>query len=152
MQRVAAIRPVTRFFSLILPGIDRRIIKWSQGRASLTSLMTGFPIVTLHTTGAKSGQPRTSPLVGIPVGERYVLIASNWGQLHHPAWYRNLLVHPQAALTIDGVRHEYLAHEATGTEREECWRRAVEVYAGYEAYRERAGNRVIPVMVLVPVG
>lgn len=152
VQRLAAIGPVTKFFSLILPGVDRRVIAWSNGRSSLTSLMTGFPIVTLHSTGAKSGQPRTSPLVGIPDGGRYILIASNWGQADHPAWYRNLLVHPRAALTIAGERREYLAHEATGAEREDCWRRAVQVYAGYEAYRARAGRRVIPVMVLTPLG
>jgi hypothetical protein len=54
------------------------------------------------------------------------------------------------ALTVDGAVREYLAHETTGAEREECWRRAVEVYAGYEAYRARAGNRIIPVIVLTP--
>ncbi|MFN6203976.1 MAG: nitroreductase/quinone reductase family protein [Acidobacteriota bacterium] len=150
-QRIAAVRPVTWFFSLILPWIDQRIIAASKGRSSLTSLLAGFPIVTLHTTGAKTGQPRRSPLVGIPFRDgSYILIASNWGQLHHPAWYRNLSVHPRVALTVDGAVREYLAHETTGAEREECWRRAVEVYAGYEAYRARAGNRIIPVIVLTP--
>lgn len=150
-QRIAAIRPVTRFFSLILPWIDQRVIASSKGRASLTSLMTGFPIVTLHTTGAKTGHPRQSPLVGIPYRDgSYILIASNWGQAHHPAWYGNLRACPQVALTIDGRTGDYLAHETTGAEREDCWRRAVEVYAGYEAYRVRAGNRTIPVIVLTP--
>lgn len=150
-QRIAALRPVTKFFSLILPWIDQRIIAGSNGRVSLTSLLAGFPIVTLHTIGAKSGQPRSSPLVGIPFGEKYILIASNWGQAHHPAWYGNLRVHPSVSLTIEGQRHDYIAHEAVGTERDECWRRAVGIYAGYEAYRLRAGNRVIPVIVLTPV-
>ncbi|MFZ4984524.1 MAG: nitroreductase/quinone reductase family protein [Blastocatellia bacterium] len=152
VQRVAAVRPVTRLFSLILPWIDRQIIRASKGRSSLTSLLAGFPIVTLHTTGAKSGQPRSSPLVGIPLENgRYILIASNWGQLHHPFWYANLRVYPRVSLTIDGERRDYLAHETEGVERDECWRRAVEVYAGYEAYRVRAGNRLIPVIVLTPV-
>ena len=151
-QRIAAVRPITKFFSLVLPWIDQRIIAASKGRSSLTSLLAGFPIVTLHTTGAKSGQPRHSPLVGIPFdGGRYILIASNWGQAHHPAWYGNLRAHPQVSLTIDGERRDFVAHEAAGDERAECWRRAVEVYAGYEAYRMRAGDRLIPVIVLTPI-
>lgn len=150
-QRIAALRPVTKFFSLILPWIDQRIIAGSKGRSSLTSILAGFPIVTLHTIGAKSGQPRSSPLVGIPFGEKYILIASNWGQAHHPAWYGNLLADPRVSLTMDGQRRDYTAHEASGSEREGCWRRAVGIYAGYEAYRVRAGNRVIPVIVLTPV-
>lgn len=151
-QKIAAVRPLTKFFSLILPWIDRQVIAASKGRSSLTSLLAGFPIVMLHTTGAKSGQPRNSPLVGIPFRDgAYILIASNWGQAHHPAWYVNLRTNPRVALTIDGKRRDYTARETAGDERAECWRRAVDVYAGYEAYRMRAGDRLIPVIVLTPI-
>ena len=151
VQRIAAIRPVTRFFSLCLPFLDRQLIRWSRGRTSLTSLMTGFPIVTLRTVGARSGVPRENPLVGIPCDQgSYILIASNWGQERHPAWYHNLRAHPCVQLLRGGLVHEYVAHEAEGEERAVCWRRAVEVYAGYEAYRHRAGERRIPVIVLTP--
>ena len=150
VQRIAAIRPVTKFFSLHLAWIDRQIIKWSKGKSSLTSVLTGFPIVTLRTIGAKSGQDRYSPLVGIPLDGKYILIASNWGQLHHPSWYYNLRAHPEAQLLIGGETHEYVAHEATGEEREAYWQRALEIYAGYDAYKQRAGDRLIPVMVLTP--
>ncbi|MFZ4628633.1 MAG: nitroreductase/quinone reductase family protein [Blastocatellia bacterium] len=151
VQRIAAIRPVTRFFSLCLPFLDRQLIHWSAGRTSLTRLMTGFPIVTLRTLGARSGIPRENPLVGIPFDHgRYILIASNWGQERHPAWYHNLRAHPRVQLIRAGIAEEYVAHEAEGEERSACWRRAVEVYAGYEAYRHRAGERRIPVIVLTP--
>ena len=151
VQRIAAIRPVTRFFSRCLPFLDRQLIRWSAGRTSLTSVMTGFPIVTLRTLGARSGLPRENPLVGIPFGQgRYILIASNWGQEHHPAWYHNLRAHPRVEVLRGGIVQEYVAHEAEGEERAVCWRRAVEVYAGYEAYRHRAGDRRIPVIVLTP--
>jgi deazaflavin-dependent oxidoreductase (nitroreductase family) len=152
VQRIAAIRPVTQFFSGCLPFLDRQLIRWSGARTSLTSLMTGFPIVTLRTIGARSGIPRENPLVGIPIGDdRYLLIASNWGQEHHPAWYHNLRTHPRVQLLSGGTVHHYVAHEAEGEERAIYWRRAVEVYAGYEAYRHRAGDRQIPVIVLSPL-
>ncbi len=150
IHRVVALRPVTWIFSLCLPFIDRQIITLSGGRSSLTSLLAGFPIVTLRSIGAKSGKPRNAPLVGIPVDDRYVLIASNWGQHHHPAWYHNLLAHPEAQLMINGETRNFIAREVTGDEREAYWQRAVEVYIGYAAYKVRAGNRTIPVMLLSP--
>jgi deazaflavin-dependent oxidoreductase (nitroreductase family) len=107
-------------------------------------------VVTLSTIGAKSGQLRTVPLIGISDGDKVVLIASNWGRKRHPAWYHNLRANPEATLSIQGRTGTYIAHETTGGEREEYWRRAVDLYAGYAAYQRRAGGRRIPVMVLTP--
>ena len=65
------------------------------------ALFTGLPLITLTTTGAKSGRPRSVPLVGVPYGERLILIASNWGQAKHPAWYHKVLkAHPE--VKVDG--------------------------------------------------
>jgi deazaflavin-dependent oxidoreductase (nitroreductase family) len=75
--------------------LDRPVLRLSRGRYSLTRLLAGLPVVTVTTIGAKSGQPRSLPLVALPDGEHVILIASNYGQKHHPAWYYNLRAHPE---------------------------------------------------------
>jgi deazaflavin-dependent oxidoreductase (nitroreductase family) len=130
--------------------LDIFVVRLSKGRTSLTSIFAGLPVVTLTTIGAKSGQPRTVPLVGIPDGEKVVLIASNFGRIHHPAWYHNLRANPEATLTFHGKAGTYIAREATGHERETYWQEAVELYAGYATYKERTKRREIPVMLLIP--
>jgi deazaflavin-dependent oxidoreductase (nitroreductase family) len=79
-----------------------------------------------------------------------ILIASNWGRAFHPAWYFNLKAQPTVTLSYRGQTSEYTAREAESELRADCWRRAVDAYPGYEAYKRRAGNRVIPVIVLTP--
>lgn len=130
--------------------IDQLVLRLSNGRYSASSVAAGLPIVTLTTTGAKSGAPRSVPLVGIPDGEDVILIASNWGQTFYPAWYHNLRAHPQAALSINGRTGTYTAREAIGEERERYWQMATRLYRGYDLYKQRTGGRPIPVMVLTP--
>lgn len=149
-QRVASTPLAARAFSYTLHHLDRPLIRVSQGRTSVTSLLTGLPVVTLTTIGAKSGASRSVPLIGIPDEEKVVLIASNWGQAHHPGWYFNLRAHPEADLSRSGRIRKYVAHEATGLEYAAYWNRAVRLYASYAAYKERPGGRKIPLMVLVP--
>jgi deazaflavin-dependent oxidoreductase (nitroreductase family) len=127
--------------------VDGAVMRLSGGRATAGSLLSGLPIIQLTTTGAKSGQPRAVPLVGVPDGERLILIASNWGQARHPAWYYNVKANPAVAVVQDGQTRSYVAREALGAEREACWAKAVATYPGYAAYAQRAG-REIPVIVL----
>ncbi|MBI5294528.1 MAG: nitroreductase family deazaflavin-dependent oxidoreductase [Chloroflexi bacterium] len=91
----------------------------------------------------------STPLVGIPYGDGYILIGSNFGQAHHPAWASNLRAHPNASLTRSGLTRAYLAREVRGGERETCWQKTVSHYAGYAACQARAG-REIAVFVLEP--
>jgi deazaflavin-dependent oxidoreductase (nitroreductase family) len=137
-------------FARTLHYFDRPVLQLSHGRHSITSLMSGLPVVAVTTIGAKSGQPRSLPLVAIPDGENVILIASNFGQRHHPAWYYNLRAQPEVQLTYEGKTVTYLAHETDGAERERCWQRAVDVYAGYANYKERAAHRQIGVFLLTP--
>jgi deazaflavin-dependent oxidoreductase (nitroreductase family) len=105
----------------------------------------------LTTTGAKTGQQSTLPVLGVPDGDNLVVIASNWGQRHHPAWYHNLCAHPTATITVGGVSRRVRAREVVGEERERLWQRDLEVYPGRAIYERRAANRRIPVVVLAPV-
>lgn len=128
--------------------VDRVLLPLTRGRFTLSRVV--YPTLLLTTLGAKSGQPRDTPLVYFRDGERIVLVASNYGAERHPGWYHNLRKHPRAIITLGGRSAPYLAREAAGAERDALWREAVAFYAGYEAYARRAAPRPIPVMVLEP--
>jgi len=147
VQRIAAVGPVSRLLARTLYRVDRPLLKLTNGRVSLASLLAGLPVVMLTTTGAKSGQPRVTAVVGIADGDKLVLVASYYGDAHQPAWYYNLRAHPVARVTLNGQTRTYRAREATDEERDGYWQRAVQLYAGFAAYQQRA-RRKIPIMVL----
>jgi len=150
-QRLGALRPCSWALSYLLPRLDRWMLRSSHGKRSLTTLLSGMPLITLTTTGARSGLPRQASLVVVPIAGGIVLIASDFGSPHHPAWYHNLIAHPQAQVSLDGQIASFVARQANGEERQACWRLAVSLYPVFEAYRRRATGREIPVMVLTPV-
>jgi deazaflavin-dependent oxidoreductase (nitroreductase family) len=100
--------------------------------------------------GAKTGMPRDVPLIGVPIDDGIILVASNWGHATHPAWYRNLTKEHTATVSYHGEARTYFVQETEGDLRSRCWAKAVEVYPGYEAYRRRAAHRQIPVILLTP--
>lgn len=138
-------------FSRLLHHVDRVVIRLSKGHTSAAALLAGVPIVSLTARGAKSGLARTVPLIGIPDGENIILIASNWGQRSHPAWYYNVRKHPDVMVGIDGKQLAFTAREVTDSaERADLWQKAVDLYAGYNQYRRRASHRQIPIILLTP--
>ena len=153
-QKIASSRPGAWYFSRTLHHFDRAFLKLTGRRMSLTTVLTGLPVVTVTTVGVRSGLPRTLPLACIR-DERdpnsFALVASNWGQDHNPAWYYNLKARPHAKCSLGGQTGEYVAHEATGEEYRKFWRSAADAYIGYPLYQQRADKRHIPIMVLSPV-
>jgi deazaflavin-dependent oxidoreductase (nitroreductase family) len=150
VRRVAGTRGVSWVNARALHHADRLVYRLTGGRATLSSWLTGVPIVMLTTTGAKSGEQRTLPVLGFLYGGRLIVIASNYGRPHNPAWYHNLRAHPRASVTVDGVTREVEAREVTGEERERCYRTGVEIYPAWEQYERWASNRRIPVVRLDP--
>lgn len=135
-------------FVNVFPVIDRWLIPRTGGRLKVAM---GQPILLLHTLGAKSGAPRTSPLLYTPHDEGFIVVASRAGAAHHPAWYHNLRAHPDAVEVEIGNRHIAVHPRiVTEPERSELWQRVNDNYNGYEAYERRAGGRVIPVVFLEP--
>jgi deazaflavin-dependent oxidoreductase (nitroreductase family) len=128
--------------------LDQLISKATGGRRSFAAIATGIPTVILTTTGAKSGQPRTVAVYGIPHPDGLALIASNWGGAKHPAWYHNLKANPEATVSIDGDTWQATARPATPRERDEIWANGVEIYPGWTKYETRAGARHIEAFVL----
>ena len=153
VQKVASSRPGSWFFSRTLHHFDRGFLKLTKGSKSLTSVLSGAPLVMLTTTGARSGLPRTLPLLCIrehKTDDTFALIASNWGQKHHPAWYYNLRANPSAMCAIKGHVREYLGHEAESEEYQAYWQCAMDTYIGFPTYQKRAGARTIPIIVMTP--
>jgi len=118
-------------FSRFLHHLDKIVFKLSGGRQTMVSVVAGLPSIMLTSTGAKSGQQRITPLVGIPEGENYIVIASNFGNKHHPGWYYNLLAHPKITVTLNGQSKPCAARP------------------GYNSYLQRSG-REIAVFLLEP--
>ncbi|MDQ6811950.1 MAG: nitroreductase family deazaflavin-dependent oxidoreductase [Actinomycetota bacterium] len=147
LTRVAHSRLGGLLFITVFPAIDKRVMPLTKGRLS-TGL--GQTVLLLHARGARSGEPRVTPLLFTPRGEDFILVASKAGAKRHPAWYHNLSAHPQVEVEVDGERIPVTAREAEGAERAELWRLVNDNYLGYEVYQQRAGARQIPVMVLSP--
>ena len=82
-QKIAASKAGSWFYAHTLHHFDALFLKLSKGRNTMSSLVSGLPVVVLTTTGAKSGLPRTTPLLGIRDEQNpavLAVIASNWGQ------------------------------------------------------------------------
>ena len=112
--------------------------------------MLGSPVLLLVATGRKSGERRTTPLLYLRDGDRYVIVASNGGAPKHPVWWLNLEAHPEAAVEVGGRKTRVLASEAQGEEKARLWKRLVEMYPSYESYQKRT-DREIPVILLDPI-
>jgi deazaflavin-dependent oxidoreductase (nitroreductase family) len=108
----------------------------------------GANMLLLHTTGAKSGQPRTNPLVYVPDRDRLIVIASKGGADSNPDWYYNLLANP--TVTVDLGREQFHARATAVTEEPERSRLYAEMVAhraGFAEYEQKT-SRSIPVVVL----
>ena len=107
------------------------------------------PVLLLTTTGRRSGRERTAPVLYLADGEHMVVIGSNAGNAHAPAWALNLKAHPDAEVQVRGVHRKVRARVAEGAERDELWRRMNDQYGGFDDYRARTG-RPIDLFVLQP--
>lgn len=111
-----------------------------------------LPTLLLTTTGRKSGKPRPLPLIYGEAGDAYVVIASKGGMPTHPFWFLNLEADPECDLRVGARAVRARARVAEGEERERLWKKMAELYPPYDTYQENAGDRVIPVVVLEPIG
>jgi deazaflavin-dependent oxidoreductase (nitroreductase family) len=150
VRRLAATAPGSWVFARIAHHADRLVFRSTGGRATAASWVSGLPVVMVTTTGARSGRESTTPILGVPEGGGIVLIGSNFGQAHHPAWIHNLRADPRARVTVDGATHEAVAEEVEGPERERLIELAAEIYPGFPQYVRRAAPRRIRVIRLIP--
>jgi deazaflavin-dependent oxidoreductase (nitroreductase family) len=117
----------------LAPRMDKVVNRLSRGRFTVTSLIV--PTLVLTTTGAKSGQPRTTPLATMPDGEdAFYVVGSNFGTEKHPAWTANLLKNPRARMTYGGRTSHAIAHLLSDEEKAAIWPRLTEVWPTYDTY------------------
>jgi len=149
-QHVSSSRPGAWMFAHSAHHLDKLVLRATRGRTTLAGLTAGIPVLTITTTGRRSGLPRTMPLLGVPVGDDLALVGTNFGREHEPAWVGNLHADPRAAVEYRGTRIDVSARDATTEERDAVLREAARIYPGYDAYQERISTREIPVLVLTP--
>ncbi len=101
----------------------------------------------IHSIGAKSGEPRINPVMGIaqPDGT-WLVAASKAGAPSNPAWYYNLVANPDASLETPDGTYAVTATELEGDERNEGWSQFTTRSPGFADYEVKAGSRVIPVI------
>jgi deazaflavin-dependent oxidoreductase (nitroreductase family) len=109
----------------------------------------GTSVLILTTTGHRSGQPRSTPLIYGTHGADYLVVASKGGAPEHPAWYLNLKTQPEVEVQVRGDRFRAKARTATAEERAELWSTMTERWPAYDEYQTKT-DREIPVVVLEP--
>jgi deazaflavin-dependent oxidoreductase (nitroreductase family) len=111
----------------------------------------GVPILLLSTTGRRSGERRTTPLIYARDSGDYLVVASMGGAPRHPNWYRNLRADPSAQIQVQARHLDVTARTAGEEEKPRLWKIVTEQWPNYDVYQSRT-DRVIPVVVLSPSG
>ena len=135
----------------IMPPLERMMVRLTGGRVQLSGLL--LPSLVLHSVGAKSGLERDVTLMYCPEPtserEQLLITGSNFARDTHPAWTANLMAHPDAAVSVHGVRIPVRATLVGDDEREAVWRTLEQNWPGYRGY-ERTSGRILRIFRLVP--
>ncbi len=130
---------------------NRQLIEeFRANRHKIDGPFKGRPLLLLTTTGARSGERHTAPMMYVPDGEHLLVIASNAGAATHPDWYRNLVAHPQVTVEVGTETFDATAVVTEGEERDRLWTRIVELYPFFADHQAKI-TRQIPVIVLSKV-
>jgi deazaflavin-dependent oxidoreductase (nitroreductase family) len=126
------------------------IIEEFRANGGKVGMFPNGSLLLLHSTGAKSGAERVSPLAYQKVGDAYAIFASKAGAPANPAWYHNLLAHPKTTIELGTEAMDVTARVAGPDERQTIWTRQKELAPGFAEYEKKTG-RQIPVVILEPV-
>jgi deazaflavin-dependent oxidoreductase (nitroreductase family) len=129
---------------------DEHVARYRETCGEVGYEWNGAPTLLLTSTGRKSGEPRTAPLIFARDGDDYLIVASVGGMPKHPAWYLNLQANPGAEIQVKADHLPVVARTASPEEKPRLWAIVNEVWPNYDAYQSRT-DRVIPVVVLTPV-
>ena len=105
-------------------------------------------LVLLTTTGRRSGEPRTTPMMFHRDDDRVLVIASNVGAAAHPDWYLNLVADPHVTVEVGDESYRALATPTEGADRDRVWTLLKETYPFFADHEQKAAPRVIPVVAL----
>ncbi|MFD9333154.1 SDR family NAD(P)-dependent oxidoreductase [Streptomyces sp. NPDC060028] len=141
MNKIGPSRAAGALMRAAMVPFDTALQGQTQGRLSVGRAL-GVASLLLTTTGARTGQPRPTPLFYVEHADGYAVIGSNFGQARHPAWTTNLLKDPTATVTTAGADIPVTARLLTGTEREEAWNKILTLSPGYQTYNDRSGRNL----------
>lgn len=110
-------------------------------------MWNGVPTLLLTTTGKRTGNPYTTPLIFGQDGDRYIIVASRGGAEEHPQWYRNLVAQPEVQLQVKADRFTARARTATPEEKPALWQLMARIWPAYNEYQART-TRDIPIVIL----
>jgi len=131
----------------VMPPLERVSRVFTGGRTPVSGAIV--PSLTLHTVGAKSGEPRHIELMYCPDGEEMLITGSNFARDMHPAWTTNLLANPEAAVVVKGREIPVTARQVPDELREETWVLLERNWPGYRGY-ERTAGRDLRIFRLTP--
>ncbi len=141
VQKVSSTRAFARVAPHFIPALDRAVHRLTRGKVLLSARM--LPGLILTATGARSGQPRRTPLACLPQEDGgWLLVGSNFGRPGHPAWTANLLRNPEAEVSWRGEDIPVRARLLTGEERARAWRAALDFWPPYAAYQARVEREI----------
>ena len=132
---------------------NQNVIKeFRANNGKVGGYFAGANMLLLHTVGARSGQPRTNPLVYVADGDRLVVIASKGGSDSNPDWYHNLLANPDVTVEVGTEKFQARATIVTEEpERSRLYAKMVEHRQGFAEYEQKT-SRKIPAVVLERIG
>lgn len=123
------------------------IAEFRENSGEVGGQFEGAPLVLLHHTGAKSGTERVTPMMYRSEGDGYAVFASKAGAPNNPAWYHNLMAHPETRIEVGSETLDVTARVTESDERHRIWEAQKAEYPGFADY-EKATDRTIPVVVL----
>ena len=127
--------------------INRRVVDQFRAGGPVEGMQRDR-LVLLTTTGRRSGESRTTPMMFHRDGDRVLVIASNVGAAAHPDWYRNLAADPHVTVEIGDETYPALARTTVGPDRERVWAELKERYPFFADHEVKAAPRTIPVVAL----
>lgn len=133
-----------RWFMKLFTRLNVFVYQVSGGR--MMNKLAGMPILLVEMTGAKSGKKRTIPLMYVPNGGGFILVASQGGAPKHPVWYHNLVAHPNVQITYGGETKGMVVRQATDDEKSQLWPICCQYYPPYQDYQDST-ERNIPLFV-----
>jgi len=136
-----------RHFLWIITPLHRAVFRYTGGRVG--SRLPGLHFLLLVHRGRKSGIERETPLLYVPDDKRFLVLASNAGQDHDPAWWLNLQANPEAKVRVGRRVVAVAARRAEGDEAQQLWPQLLAAFPAFEGYRQGT-EREIPIVVLEP--
>lgn len=132
------------------PSFNERIVEEFRANDGVVGgPFEGRPLLLLHHVGAKTGVARVNPVAYQAVGDAYAVFGSNNGRETNPAWYHNLLAHPEVTIEVGTSTLDVTARETEGEERARIWERQKADRPAFAEYETKT-SRMIPVVLLEP--